>query len=147
MKKIEEFLNARLAEDEAMAQGAARHFSAIWTFDNGEAAAQREEIARGGRFGANPRVDGITSGCRYNAESEMEHIARHDPARTLREVATKRAIIEAAADATGCDMQVDSEFGVGRRNLDKDPYVGDVILRALASAYADHPDYQPGWAL
>lgn len=144
---MEEFLEARLAEDESIAQGAAQHLSGTWTFDDGEAAARREELARGGRFGANPRVDGITSGCRYNAESEMRHIARHDPARVLREVAAKRAIIEHAADVNGLDVQVDGEWGVGARDELADPYVGDLILRALAVPYVDHPDYDPSWAL
>lgn len=109
--KIEEFLNARIDEDEAAA-GAAAGSSWVTVI-----------------------IDRSTG----------EHIVLHDPTRVLREVAAKRAIIEAADEATGCDMQVDSEFRVGTRDESEEPYVGDVILRALASVYSDHPDYRTEW--
>jgi hypothetical protein len=71
----------------------------------------------------------------------VAHIARHDPARVLAECAAKRRIVELADDATGLDMQVDSEFAAESRNEVTSPYLGDVILRALAMPYADHADY------
>ncbi|UJC77955.1 hypothetical protein D4768_09770 [Rhodococcus erythropolis] len=58
-----------------------------------------------------------------------------------------RAIIEHAADANALDVQVDGEWGVGARDELADPYVGDLILRALAAVYSDHRDYDPSWAL
>lgn len=131
---IFEFLEARLAEDEAIANAGAQSFSDTWTFNDGEEAARREEALKGGRFGANPRVDGITSGCRYNSESEMKHIARHDPARTLREVATKRAILVAALRLIRADVWWATSKA-------------EDIACALAAIYSDHPDYQKGWAL
>jgi hypothetical protein len=74
-----------------------------------------------------------------------DHVARHDPARVLREVDAKRRIIEAAEDASGIDAQLDGQLRVGRRDEAIEPYVGDVILRALALPYADRPDYRDEW--
>jgi hypothetical protein len=75
------------------------------------------------------------------------HIARWDPARVLAECEAKRRIVEAADEATGLDMTVDSERLVGPRDLVADPYLGDVMLRLLAMPYADHPDYAEEWRL
>jgi hypothetical protein len=63
----------------------------------------------------------------------------------LAECEAKRRIIELAPDATGLDAQVDSEFRVGWRDTATEPYIGDVILRALALPYADHPDFRDEW--
>lgn len=75
------------------------------------------------------------------------HVSRHGPARTLREVAAKLVIIDAADQATGLDMSVDMDRRIGQRDEATEPYVGDVILRALASVHSDHPDYRAEWAL
>lgn len=74
------------------------------------------------------------------------HIALHHPARVLREVAAKRKILELARDATALDRDVDLEFRTGLRDLQAEPYVGDLILRALAAIWDDHPGYDRGWA-
>lgn len=140
--KIEDFLNARLDEDEDAAQDAAGwdlsgsvRDAGLWCRDgvNSVIDSSRRRVVHGD--GQAPQ------------DAHAEHIARHDPARVLREVAAKRAIIEAADEATGLDISVDIDRGVGRRNMDEDPYVGDLILRALAVVYSDHPDYRIEWAL
>jgi hypothetical protein len=77
--------------------------------------------------------------------SQAQHIARHDPARVLREVEAKRQIIDLADDATSLDLMVDGERRIGTRDTAAEPFVGDVILRQLASAWSDHPDYREGW--
>ncbi|MCW2092498.1 UNVERIFIED_ORG: hypothetical protein M2328_005778 [Rhodococcus erythropolis] len=157
MSEIVKFLEARLAEDEAIALKAGGSEAewlyraeydnetgneVVWANSRSEewlGPAQKEPYVSYGRYvtmdheGCLPAVD----------EDDGTHIARHDPARILREVAAKRVIIEAADEATGYDMQVDGEFRVGSRNMVEEPYVGDVILRALAAAYSDHPDYSP----
>lgn len=61
-----------------------------------------------------------------------EHIARHDPARVLREADAKLVVLDEL------DLAV---HGQPR------PYV-DVLLfviRQMGLAYADHPDYHEGW--
>jgi hypothetical protein len=77
--------------------------------------------------------------CRENAQ----HIARHDPARVLREVDAKRRTLElhdsdgAHECPAGHDSPGDVYAGYERECL---------TLRLLALPYADHADYQPEWA-
>lgn len=57
------------------------------------------------------------------------HVARHDPARVLREVAAKRRIVD--------------RYAWLREHGD----TGDAtwVLPLIAAVYADHPDYRPEW--
>ena len=97
---ITEFLLARIAEDEEVAR----------------AALPIPDLESPRWLPANlKRRFGIISGY------EVDHIARHDPSRVLRECAAKRAIIEAA------------EHG----------YLSYVA--PLAAVYSDHPDYREEW--
>ncbi|MFF0389663.1 DUF6221 family protein [Kitasatospora sp. NPDC004615] len=54
------------------------------------------------------------------------HIARHDPARVLAEVAAKRRVVELWSHSIGTG--------------------GTYTLRALALPYREHPDFRPEWA-
>lgn len=160
VSEIVKFLEARLAEDEAVALKAGGS-EAEWLYraeyDNETGnevvwANSRSEDNFGGS--AKPFVTyrrHVTmdhEGCLPAVdEDDGTHIARHDPARVLREVAAKRAVMIAADDATSYDMTVEGDRGVGSRNMIEDPYVGDVILRALASAYSDHSGFDPAWPL
>lgn len=75
----------------------------------------------------------------------IEHVAMHSPSRVLREVAAKRAIIELADEASGLDMSVDLDRRVGSRDMQEEPFVGDLIIRQLAAVYSDHPEYREEW--
>lgn len=77
----------------------------------------------------------------------IEREGGYSPARVLREVAAKRRIVKEAGEANGLDASLDLERRTGRRDETIEPFVGDVILRALASAWSDHPDYRAEWAL
>jgi hypothetical protein len=79
------------------------------------------------------------------------HIARHDPARVLREVAAKRAILTAVEKyldphpgqpCTNEDDQYDScdlhTAATGRVSPD--------VLPLLASVWSDHPDCRAEWS-
>ncbi|MCR6706564.1 MAG: DUF6221 family protein [Cellulomonas sp.] len=125
MSDLTEFLLARIAEDEAVARRALalygeREFTVEWGWS------VHIRHASGGH--GTSFVDGAP-----------------DPARVLAECEAKRRIVALADDATGLDMQVDGEFLVGSRDEAADPYIGDLILRALALPYADHPDYDVAW--
>ena len=61
---------------------------------------------------------------------DAAHIARHDPARVLRECEAKRALVEHV-----CRV----EWGGYA--------VRDVILEDIAAVYSDHPDYDPAWGV
>jgi hypothetical protein len=70
------------------------------------------------------------------------HIARHDPARVLREVEAHRKLVDAYAEVAGMDTEgAEPEFAYGRA-----VGLGEAV-RLLALPYADHPDYRPEWAL
>jgi hypothetical protein len=122
---ITEFLTARLAEDEAAANEIHR------PRDCGS-------VDRDGEFDPDP----IWCGCGY-------------PARMLREVQAKRAIIA----THGPDPL--NHFGSPRSPLclvcltdregyeelwEADPWPC-LTLRAIAAAWSDHPDYRPDWKL
>lgn len=65
--------------------------------------------------------------------------------RVLAECEAKRRIVGAAEEATSLDMTVDHDCRIGARDEKEEPFVGDVILLALASVYADHPNYDEAW--
>lgn len=122
--EIREFIEARLKDDQAAIDRAAR-----FRYDHpSDSPWERSRLA-------------IANGA---ALSSDPLIALHNPAREAREVAAKRAILDAAEEASVLDIQVEQEFGTGGRT---EPYVGDVILRALASVWIDHPDFDPAWRI
>jgi hypothetical protein len=67
------------------------------------------------------------------------HIARHDPARVLRDIAAKREILRRAT------------FGGKLPRIAPTPTLAvevlDRVVALLAQAYSDHPDYDPAWAV
>ncbi|CAM3442647.1 DUF6221 family protein [Isoptericola cucumis] len=67
------------------------------------------------------------------------------PRRVLAEVAAKRHLVELAYEATGLDMTVDLDRTVNAREDSGVAFVGDRMLRTLALAYAEHPDFDEDW--
>jgi len=129
---IVEFLEARIAEDEAVAKAEVDLISATYGKVPGEF-----EI----HYGWARHTEHVENG----AQGASFAPGAPEPARVLREVAAKRAIIEAADEASDLDMSVDNDRRVGCRDMTEEPYLGDVILRALAAPYADHPDFNEEW--
>lgn len=129
---IVEFLEARLDEDEEVARDAAGWDSSGSIRDEG--------LWR--RDGVNSVIDSARRMVVYGDgsapdDSQAAHIVRHDPARVLREVAAKRAIMaEHGIDQDPCDAH-DAMY---------ESAPCDVILN-LAAIYLDHPDYQAEWAI
>jgi hypothetical protein len=128
---ITEFLLARITEDEAVAREAEWvpdpddpedfDFDNTWSTEHGEFA------GRGGPI--------------------FRHILRNAPARVLAECAAKRAIIDEHREGRfftthqGC---VVCRTGDGPMLPVNYPCP---TVRALATIYANHPDYRPEWAL
>jgi hypothetical protein len=153
MKTIVEFLEARIAEDEAVAQAAIG--SAAFSRQTGHWIA--EDVH--GPHGTTPLVFAVTdSGKRtqvanfeaaWERDERRAHVARHDPARVLAECAAKRALIDAAFDtAETVDGEWGCVHGAGEIRAGKCAReVPDELpeLRILAAVYADHEDYQPEW--
>ncbi|MBF6399767.1 hypothetical protein IU438_28775 [Nocardia cyriacigeorgica] len=100
--RIEEFIEARLAEDEQIARSSIR-----WD----------EGCSRWADAG----------------EPDWLHIARHDPARVLRQTAALRELLNVAND-------VDAMYSIAAEDA------ADGIRRTIAAIWAEHPDYQQEWA-
>jgi hypothetical protein len=136
------FLNARLDEDEAAAKDASgsdwRPGGSVWMM---RAHPSEVQMVRTDAGLAVIHDDGSPS------DAEAIHIARHDPARVLREVAAKRRIVgELANEVNTIDADRDGWTGVHDRDLAADPLLGEVMLRTVAAIYSDHPDYRQEWA-
>lgn len=140
------FLEARLAEDEATARAAT---PGPWSVDNETYAesisgSDDQDVVAGGRWGGEASV--------FTSTEDALHIARHDPARVLAEVAAKRAIMDIHSmfippyvgvgpdgSCQGCGLGGDGRYY-------NTPDIKDCPeLQALAAIYADHPDWQEGW--
>ncbi|MFE7752146.1 DUF6221 family protein [Streptomyces sp. NPDC057428] len=123
-----QFLKRRLDEDEEIAKDPthATWATAEWRFSDAGNAPYVD-------LGTN-HLDSVSS---LN-ESEMRHIARHDPARVLAEVDAKRELLS-RYEAMVADVLV-----VTGREAILSEY-RRVILPSLALPYADHPGYRAEW--
>ncbi len=138
---ITEFLLARIAEDETMAQAASQ---GEWIAVTGSGPKRRrQQTAMIGL--ADMRGQGeagclaVFAGLNPNRADDADHAARHDPTRVLAECKAKRAIVEIH------DGTVDGERNTHPCDGTLGVYECDT-LRALAAVYADHADYNPEWA-
>jgi hypothetical protein len=122
------FLRARLDEDEAAAQKAAS--------GDGRFGGRAHWSALGHGIVtdvADPDWGVVDLGPYIDDDALAEHIARHDPARALRDVEAKRAMI---AELTRWPFDYRPEADDATR----------LFVRLLGSVYSDHPDYLPEWA-
>lgn len=149
---ITDFITACLDADESAARA--------WPAD------QHDWKAAGSRYlsyasGCGERVGAVNVGGDYYGweriyiKSDLDddlsgYLARHDPARVLREVEAKRAIIaeHSIFVAENEDPRKPRhEVGCERCGyLGNDPTSGCKTLRSLAATYSDHPDYRKEWA-
>ena len=157
---ITEFLEARIAEDEAVAlaasgstvEGEIGAWSPVsggdqWAVGDGDFEVEVLVALRpslplppkplSGYWGAVTGWQDLEHADRAYVLPLAEHIARHDPARVLAECAAKRAIIEA------CERLEDQRLDSNDWSMD---LTSEVILGPLAAVYADHADYQQEWA-
>jgi len=114
---LTEFLLARIAEDEEVAQSAT---PGRWEQDSGWS------------ITAPPPEDwcGPNVVVETKQRNDAEFIARHDPARVLAECEAKREIVMCAQSA--------AIWGDDAGALEH-------CCQALASVYSDHSDYLPEW--
>lgn len=114
------FLRARLDEDEQTARAAHRP---NWSTDG----------RRGLHYGVEDgwMADALTT-------ADADHIARHDPARVLREVEAKRRVLR--AHEKWCEGRCEAKYPDG--GFDAAHYWS---IKSLAAVYADHPDYRQEW--
>jgi len=127
-----EFLNARLDEDEARARAAADEKREVWQVEDESDWEEDADVWHqwpGWIVGVNPKRGPNETVIDRDPDHDgraARHIARHDPARVLREVKGKRELVRIACHVNWMDC-VSS--------------VGDDILKEMAFAYSDHPDY------
>lgn len=150
---LAEFIAARLDEDEAAAEAAP---GAAWTAhtedDIAGASVYDEQWVllypeRYDHDNALSNRPGAT-GPQYiqRARNELAaHIARHDPARVLREVAAKRAILARHKPLQGvygsCCAWCSDDVDAPRLNK---PWPCEDV-RDLVTAWSDHPDFSGDW--
>jgi hypothetical protein len=147
MTDIVEFLTARLDEDEATAKAAGVGIRDTWhiiewhngQFEDGLTVSVDVHGIAGTSItsgGALLRVDGA-------------HIARHDPARVLREVAAKREHLRMYVQQRGMLDHIrtywDQFTHDTRITATALAGVLEAVVRQDAAVYADHPDYNPAW--
>ena len=134
MVNIVEFLRARLAADEAAARACAEVFPSPWDVsDRGHTAfvrADEPDYRVVVELEQSTAIDGWLG-------DRLDHIARHDPARVLREVEAKRRIVAHIAIVTRSPWPISVSSA----------YIADLnhLLQLLALPYADHPDFDPSW--
>ncbi|MBA2952124.1 hypothetical protein GON03_19095 [Nocardioides sp. MAH-18] len=122
MNELREFLLARLAEDEILASHAAAAAPPPWEASSGWI-----------------NAGGIAYDTSYSP-AMGRHVAQHDPGRVRREAAAKRRIIDLCWAHTQVARSAEYPNVVTRIEA-----LATSTLLSLAAAYADHPDYQPGW--
>jgi hypothetical protein len=132
-----EFLEARLAEDEIKARAAGESVGYSWT-------EHEQVIARGGK----PEGSNYLSGIWTEHDDEAPHIARHDPARVLREVAAKQAIMATVLPCPACLKGircVPHDVSAGASTWRPATARDEHALKLLAAIYSNHPDYRKEW--
>jgi hypothetical protein len=136
MSDLIAFLTARLDEDAA---------TALACLDINE----RVKVRRGltpPRWLTSPDSSDITDAAgilrvRHTWVREGEHIARHDPARTLREVEADRKLLTAYDEVSRYDTdEPEPEFAHGRA-----VGLGEAV-RMRAERFSDHPEYRTEWS-
>ena len=124
--RIDEFLLARIAEDEA---AAALLYAAI--SDEGPAPGYHRMVMR------KQRKEWPSF---WNSWAQCQ-----GPAKLLAECEAKRRVI----DAAWCDhefIEMDRGYGLDRDEMaERNDYPS--AIRILADVYRDHPDYDPAWAI
>lgn len=155
------FLRARLDEDEAVANAAAQEKEPGWRADQNWL--MYEDPEDGAQSVAVDEIDW--------EGAAITHAARHDPARVLREIYAKRAIL-AGLEATHHRYIADDPYyscpqAIDPEDPDQEPGSGwnsgnavpgqenecwcgrdEAVahgLKILAAVYSDHPDYRQEW--
>jgi len=121
---IEEFIRARLTEDERIALEASAHRNPDWT------CGLYEDYP--GQYRSTVESDYDEFAQVYD-EDAAEHIAHQDPASTLRDIAGKRKIL------------AECEAMASRDAWWLDDHTCEIVA-ALAERWKTHPDYRRGWA-
>lgn len=111
-----QFLRDRIADDQRIAAAARGQGEGRWRHETGYHSGRVED----------ERGETVVYDEGAPLEEEAAHIARHDPARVLRDTEARRGILDTLQEEGGDRMFAD-------------------IFRLLALSYTDHPDYDEAW--
>lgn len=138
MDDLVRWLGEQLDEDEAKARAAGGE---AWQWEHGYGDMCNDRTCPYGELATDEAVIMQVHGFDVQQDDRQvaDHIARHDPARVLREIDAKRKIIAAYAQVAANDVN-EVEYAHGYANA-----LGDAV-RLLALPYADRPDYRAEWA-
>lgn len=136
--EVREFIEQRIADDERIALAVQQRAPWVVVGSYGDEGVKEDD------FGW------VATGA-YNAGMDADdaaHIARHDPARVLRDVEAKRALL--AKHARG-DFPFDPEDGPGDYSwTERCDGCHEVTpcstMRLLAAPFSDHADFDPSWS-
>jgi hypothetical protein len=118
------FINARLDEDEAAAKAAQDECVGTFAADG-----DTEWHAGDEQVFTEPHGIPVVIGRYGYLGAAGSHIARHDPARALREVQAMRIVVADLTILAGMSLGLGPEYA--RR-----------LLRVIAGIWEDHPDYR-----
>lgn len=144
------FIEARLREDEETARAAMTWDDTTrWVADHQGVFEVADGIGRDDELIASTGVQHVSDGLEYERAT---HIARHDPARVLREVARNRRVLERHRKFVPSDGVLligiagsgDICAGCGMSNGHRAWPCAEV--RDLASIWSDHPDFRAEWS-
>ncbi|MGW9299610.1 DUF6221 family protein [Streptomyces cyaneofuscatus] len=139
------FVKARLDDDAQVAREACHDLSGEWTTQDTYPVAVVEDPESGDAFAKAVAFDEGSP-----SEQQAAHIARQDPARTLREVEAKRQLVGIFEIAVRNEALPHPEHiqGVYPPAVFISGYRAalEYTLRCFAALHADHPDYQADWA-
>ncbi|OBA62204.1 hypothetical protein A5780_19290 [Nocardia sp. 852002-20019_SCH5090214] len=154
MITVTAFINARLDEDEAIAKTAGGD---RWAYDNenrpgrtpyvpqaANGEVYRPDSTREYSYGTGhvgydyAYVTCDREGILPSVDAdEAEHIARHDPARVLRQCAAIRAALESIDTLLGIANNSEVTWGTD----------AEIACEAIASIWSDHPDFDRRWKI
>ncbi|MFI6368911.1 DUF6221 family protein [Nocardia sp. NPDC050630] len=149
---IDEFIRARLAEDETIARAALRHPTKY----NPETREHERTGTDSGEWHTDSYVDPNDKRMVHGASmtiydegghtaEQAAHIAHYDPARELRQVAATRDMFLFILESSGM-----WELLVGARPPSAEQASADIekirAVRAMVAVWRNHPDYRPEWS-
>lgn len=129
MTTVTAFINARIDEDEQIARAATLPVygqpvqGAEWSVTD----VPFEGITV---WDPQPDLPGHT-------DARTEHIARHDPARVLRQCAAIREALDSIDTLLGIANNSEGTWGTD----------AEIARDAIASIWSDHPDFDPRWKI
>lgn len=144
MDDLVAFVRARLDEDEAVARAAT---PGLWVAGTSSGLLVDNGVYGQGDGGVEFACD--TREAVAYSTANVVHIARHDPARALREVEAKREIVDEHGNVNdgSCGTCVTAAWGYPTHGGSAPQKWPCHTLRLLAAVYADHPDYREEWRL